>query len=255
VRLEWRSGWDLVVPRLSHTGSKQSLSWHGTLLQDKRDASNLSYRRNRYVDPASGRFTQEDPIGLAGGLNLYGFANGDPVSYSDPYGLSAQGNCEPFCTGLDVALLAADINDIRRNGLGWGNGIGVTLGVVSTALPFVSGLGAADDVARAGGRLLAAPKWAPTHFRAGELDRHFTKHAVEWGAGNITKGGYLTRARQILSRDAGGSIRGFTRANGDVVRYNARTNEFAVGAADGTIRTLFRPRDGMEYYLREAAKR
>ena len=32
-------------------------------------------------------FTQEDPIGLAGGLNLYGFANGDPVNFSDPFGL------------------------------------------------------------------------------------------------------------------------------------------------------------------------
>ena len=31
--------------------------------------------------------TQEDPIGLAGGLNLYGFANGDPVTFSDPFGL------------------------------------------------------------------------------------------------------------------------------------------------------------------------
>ena len=43
--------------------------------------------RNRYYDPASGRFTQEDPIGLEGGLNLYGFANGDPVNFSDPFGL------------------------------------------------------------------------------------------------------------------------------------------------------------------------
>lgn len=34
-----------------------------------------------------GRFTQEDPIGLAGGLNLYGFAGGDPVNHSDPFGL------------------------------------------------------------------------------------------------------------------------------------------------------------------------
>jgi hypothetical protein len=31
--------------------------------------------------------TQLDPIGLAGGLNLYGFAGGDPVNYSDPFGL------------------------------------------------------------------------------------------------------------------------------------------------------------------------
>jgi uncharacterized protein RhaS with RHS repeats len=35
--------------------------------------------------------TQEDPIGLAGGLNLYGFAGGDPINFWDPFGLSAQG--------------------------------------------------------------------------------------------------------------------------------------------------------------------
>ncbi len=47
------------------------------------------YRRNRYYDPMTGQFTQSDPIGIAGGLNAYGFGNGDPVSYSDPYGLCA----------------------------------------------------------------------------------------------------------------------------------------------------------------------
>ena len=62
--------------------------WHGTLLQDKADASGLNYRRNRYYDPATGLFTQEDPIGLAGGLNLYGFGSGDPVGNADPFGLT-----------------------------------------------------------------------------------------------------------------------------------------------------------------------
>jgi len=61
--------------------------WHGTLLENKQDKSGLSYARNRYYDPLTGRFTQEDPLGLAGGLNLYGFANGDPVNFSDPFGL------------------------------------------------------------------------------------------------------------------------------------------------------------------------
>lgn len=61
--------------------------WFGTLINNKEDGTGTFYRRNRYVDPMTGRFTQEDPIGLAGGLNLYGFAGGDPVNFSDPFGL------------------------------------------------------------------------------------------------------------------------------------------------------------------------
>jgi hypothetical protein len=47
----------------------------------------MIYMRNRYYDPGTGRVTQRDPIGLAGGLNQYGYAGGDPVNYSDPFGL------------------------------------------------------------------------------------------------------------------------------------------------------------------------
>lgn len=50
-------------------------------------------------DALTGRFTQEDPIGLAGGLNLYGYANGDPVNFADPFGL-----CIPWPS---CALVAA----------------------------------------------------------------------------------------------------------------------------------------------------
>ena len=57
-----------------------------------------------------------------------------------------------------------------------------------------------------------------------------------------------TRAQNLLGRDVGGDILGAVRKNGDALRYNARTNEFAVGAADGTIRTLFRPQAGMDYW-------
>jgi len=71
------------------------LEFQGTLIFDKEDGTRTFYRRNRVYDPASGRFTQEDPIGLAGGFNLYGFAGADPVNFSDPFGLC------PDCKKLD----------------------------------------------------------------------------------------------------------------------------------------------------------
>jgi RHS repeat-associated protein len=78
--------------------------WFGSLLRDKRDMSGLMYMRNRYYDPNTGKFTQQDPIGLAGGLNLYGFANGDPINFSDPFGLCPPeddnfDDCEPGSSG------------------------------------------------------------------------------------------------------------------------------------------------------------
>ena len=42
----------------------------------------------RTYDPSVGRYTQSDPIGLAGGLNTYGYALNNPPGYSDSRGLS-----------------------------------------------------------------------------------------------------------------------------------------------------------------------
>ncbi|HET7464624.1 MAG TPA: hypothetical protein VFJ82_25505, partial [Longimicrobium sp.] len=53
-----------LEPLHSHTPRH----WFGSLLTSQRDASGLLYRRNRMYDPRTGRFTQEDPIGLAGGF-------------------------------------------------------------------------------------------------------------------------------------------------------------------------------------------
>jgi RHS repeat-associated protein len=46
----------------------------------------LHYNYRRYYDPAIGRYVTQDPIGFAGGDNLYRYADADPVNQSDPTG-------------------------------------------------------------------------------------------------------------------------------------------------------------------------
>ena len=87
IEVEWPAPHVWVTRETRNRSLTGPIGWMGTLIDGMRDLSGQMYMRNRYYDPRGGRFTQEDPIGLAGGLNVYGFANGDPVSYGDPYGL------------------------------------------------------------------------------------------------------------------------------------------------------------------------
>lgn len=51
----------------------------------------LSFFRHRFYDRETGRWTQEDPIGVAGGINLYSYVGNDPVNFTDPFGLCPEG--------------------------------------------------------------------------------------------------------------------------------------------------------------------
>jgi RHS repeat-associated protein len=51
------------------------------------------FNRARYYDPSIARFISEDPIGLQGGVNYYGYANDDPINFADPFGLTTYVSC------------------------------------------------------------------------------------------------------------------------------------------------------------------
>ena len=52
------------------------------------NSASLVYYGYRYYDPVTGRWPSRDPIGEAGGINLYGFVVNDGVNSVDLYGLS-----------------------------------------------------------------------------------------------------------------------------------------------------------------------
>jgi RHS repeat-associated protein len=53
------------------------------------DGTGLYFNRARYYDPSWGRFISQDPIGFAGGdVNLYQYVRANPISASDPIGLT-----------------------------------------------------------------------------------------------------------------------------------------------------------------------
>lgn len=67
-----------------HLDYSQNLRLQGQYLDRE---TGLHYNLFRYYDPDIGRFTQHDPIGLAGGINLYQYAP-NPLGWVDPLGLS-----------------------------------------------------------------------------------------------------------------------------------------------------------------------
>ncbi|EAA3799175.1 RHS repeat protein, partial [Salmonella enterica subsp. enterica] len=78
--------------------------------------SGLHYNYFRDYDPQTGRYVESDPIGLAGGLNTFGYATGNPIKYADFLGLTPNTPYDTFARARSEML-----EEIRLKGIETGN--------------------------------------------------------------------------------------------------------------------------------------
>jgi RHS repeat-associated protein len=145
ITVSWPAGQGVYYIRQPSSGGPNTPTWIGSLALNGAGSTGLLYRRNRFYDPSSGQFTQQDPIGLAGGLNQYGYANGDPVNLSDPFGLC------PSCVGA-VAGVATGFLIAKLTGADYGlkdAAVDAALGAVGGGI--VSKLDKLNDLRKAAG--------------------------------------------------------------------------------------------------------
>ncbi|WP_311767373.1 RHS repeat-associated core domain-containing protein, partial [Burkholderia contaminans] len=143
--------------------------------QYRDEETGLHYNRHRYYDPDSGRFVSKDPIGLAGGLNVWQYAS-NPTGWIDPLGLQRKQKCpcpgylpneaivcrggsctaEKFRQGSGVTVGT----DGKLDGVSVNSAMGKSLDDLTNGIPHGKvGVTTVGSVRAAGGDVIASPTY------------------------------------------------------------------------------------------------
>lgn len=95
--------------------------------------------RARYYDADLGRFISEDPIGFAGGINVYAYVGGNPMMLVDPSGLYAGYGNGPNSNyyATKRAAEAADRGDYAKLSAQIGDALTIATPVSAGLAPYI----------------------------------------------------------------------------------------------------------------------
>ncbi|MCL7752441.1 RHS repeat-associated core domain-containing protein [Polaribacter sp. Z022] len=232
------------------------------IIEDDRDAG-LYYIRARYYDASIGRFITEDPMASS---NLYVYGGNNPIKNIDRNGQFVE-------TAADVVSLGASIYDFSSdpsltNGLflAW-DIVGLVPGVPGSwsAKVLKKGVGYADEAIQGGaavGKRVNTVSTTASFSSLKKAKEHYMKHVK----GQIYKNGkwtrkqggadmpefnsfeeYLTAAKQFFNNGSGDVLTKI-RSNGDILKFDISNGYFGVQNANGTMKTFFRPKNGLKYF-------
>ncbi|MES2995807.1 MAG: RHS repeat-associated core domain-containing protein [Verrucomicrobiota bacterium] len=119
----------IITQDSSYNGCDFGYTGHFTFANVPAGQSEFVLTHFRAYDPELGRWLSADPIGEAGGMNLYAYVGGNPIYLVDPLGLDWADNTSNFFGGFADALTTIPFTDysiIRESRKGYMEAFGLT---------------------------------------------------------------------------------------------------------------------------------
>jgi RHS repeat-associated protein len=174
--------------RFNHSGTSDTPFQFNGFFGVQTDASGLLYMNARYYNVETRRFINADPLGFGAGSNFYAFADGDPFSLVDPFGLATKMEAggrsflnamfEPYVSAATTMNNA--IQNVFWGGLSAAGSIAgeINNGLVRAGAPLegLGPLGFADDLALGLKALGTLGRGVQTAEGAAQLEFGFAKN-------------------------------------------------------------------------------